>query len=208
MAQLMLINPAKRPTKRRRKNPAGRSAAQKAATRKMHAANRRNRGSAAAPKRRRRNPLAASSVRRVTRRTRRARNPIGGISTTGILGSITDAAIGAGGALAVDMLFNYLPLPASFKVGVAGTAAKAATAIALGTVGRKVLGRTAGKMAAGALTVIAYDAMKGFIPGAAATVAGLAYMSPGLPAGYLPQQGMGEYIRQGNMAGVSEYIYR
>ncbi len=206
MAQLMLINPAKRPSKRRRKS--GRTAAQKAATRKMLAANRRNRGGSAAhaaPKRRRRNPLAASSVRRVTRRTRRASNPIG---MTGILGSITDAAIGAGGALAVDTLFNFLPLPAQYKVGMIGTAAKAATAIALGTVGRKVLGRTAGKMAAGALTVIAYDAMKAFVPGAAATVAGLGYMSPGLPAGYLPQQGMGEYIRQGNMAGVSEYIYR
>lgn len=203
MAQLMLINPAKRPTKRRRK--ATRSPAQKAATRRMLAANRRT--SRAAPKRRRRNPIAASAVSRVTRRTRRARsrNPIG---MTGILGSITDAAIGAGGALAVDMAFNYLPLPANFKTGMAGTAAKAATAIALGTIGRKVLGRTAGKMAAGALTVIAYDAMKGFVPGAAATVAGLGYMSPGLPAGYLPQQGMGEYIRSGNMAGVSEYIYR
>ena len=202
MAQLMLINPAKRPSKRRRKS--GRTAAQKAATRKMLAANRARRGSVA-PKRRRRNPLAASAVHRVTRRTRRARNPIG---MTGIMGSITDAAIGAGGALAVDMAFNYLPLPVNLKTGMAGTAAKAATAILLGTVGRKVLGRTAGKMAAGALTVIAYDAMKAFVPGAGAAVAGLGYMNPGLPAGYLPQQGMGEYIRQGNMAGVSEYIYR
>jgi hypothetical protein len=202
MAQLMLINPAKRPGKRRRK--ATRSPAQKAATRRMLAANRRTRH--AAPKRRR-NPIAASAVHRVTRRTRRARsrNPIG---MTGIMSGITDAAIGAGGALAVDMAFNYLPLPANMKTGMVGVAAKAATAIALGTVGRKVLGRTAGKMAAGALTVIAYDALKGFVPGAASPVAGLGYFNPGLPAGYLPQQGMGEYINSSNMAGVSEYIYR
>lgn len=199
MAQLMLINPAKRPSKRRK---ATRSPAQKAATRRMLAANRTRK--APATRRRRRNPVSALSTVHTRRARRRARNPI---AMGGIMSSLTDAAIGAGGALAVDMAFNFLPLPATLKTGMAGTAAKAATAIAIGTLGRKVLGRTAGKMAAGALTVIAYDALKAYVPGVA-TVAGLGYMSPGLPAGYLPQQGVGEYVQSRNMAGVAEYIYR
>lgn len=188
MAQLMLINPKRRTRK-------------KAASRKRRAV-RRN-PVAVAPKRRRRSAVA------VRRRIRR--NPVSRLSG-GIMGDIMDAAIGAGGAVAVNTVYDMLPLPLSMKTGMSATVGKAATAVALGMLGKRVLGRTAGKMAAGALTVIAYDVIKGMMP-APGAVAGMGYMSPALNAGYLPNgsngmSGTGEYIDTGVFStGMGEYVY-
>jgi len=197
MAQLMLINPAKRPSRRRKASPAQLRAL---------AAGRRKRSAAAAPKRRR-TALRAVSRRSVSRRVRS--NPIG---LTGITASLMTAVQGAGGALAVNAAFNFLPIPAGMKTGMAGTATKMGLAVALGLVGKKVLGRTAGKMAEGAMTVIAYDAIKGMLPVSMGgdSLAGLGYMSPGMVAGgsALPNMsvpnfaGMGEYV-----SGMGEYVY-
>ena len=203
MAQLMLINPAKRPGKRRKASPAQLRAL---------AAGRRKRAGVAsnpAPRKRRRSLRA---VARSTSRRRVRRNPIG---TSGIMSSIMGAVQGAGGALAVNAAFNFLPIPATMKTGMAGTATKMGLAIALGLVGKKVLGRTAGKMAEGAMTVIAYDAIKGMMPVSMGgdSLAGLGYMSPGMNAGgyALPNMsvpsyaGMGEYVS--GMGGMGEYVY-
>lgn len=193
----MLINPRRRKAKRKAA-PAKRRAKRRTVVRT--------------------NPVAPIRKRRVSRRStlkavsrrRPRRNPIG---LGGIVGTLTDAAIGAGGALAINFVFDKLPLPMSMKVGNTGMAAKAAIAIAVGTFGKKFLGNTAGKMAAGALTVIAYDVMRNLLPPPMLqTTAGMGYIASGQNAGYIGGNGMGEYINGGdfnfatNGAAMGEYI--
>jgi len=199
MAQLMLINPAKRPAKRRRK-------ASPAQLRALAAGRRKRSGLAAnpAPRRRRRAPLRA--VARSARRRAR-RNPVG-------MGNVMNAVQGAGGALAVNAVFNLLPLPATFKTGLAVPAVKMALAVGVGMFAKPLLGRAAGKMAEGAMTVAAYEAIKSVMPVSMGgdSLAGLGYMSPGMIAGgnTLPNMsvpnsmgGMGEYV-----SGMGEYVYQ
>lgn len=199
MAQLMLINPAKRPAKRRKASPAQ--------LRALAAGRRKRSGLAANPAPRRRR----SSLRAVARSTRRRvrRNPVG---MGGIMGSLMGAVQGAGGAVAVNAVYNLLPLPVALKTGVAASATKMALAVGLGMVAKPVLGRAAGKMAEGAMTVAAYDLIQSFMPVSmgGSSVAGLGYMSPGMVAGgsALPNMsvpnfaGMGEYV-----SGMGEYVY-
>lgn len=202
MAQLMLINPAKRPAKRKA------SAAQLRALAKARKA-RAGVASNPSPRRRRRTSLRA--VARTTRRRAR-RNPIG---AGGIMGNVMNAVQGAGGALAVNAVFNLLPLPPSMKTGFAVPAVKMALAVGVGMFAKPLLGRAAGKMAEGAMTVAAYEAIQGMLPvsmggsSVPAGVAGLGYMSPGVIAagnsGLVPNQsmaGMGEYVN-----GMGEYVY-
>lgn len=199
MAQLMLINPRKRRASSKRKA----AAPKRRRTYKRVAA----KTNPVAPIRRRRHHRVAVKARH-HRRIRR--NPIG---LGGIGGQLMNAGIGAVGAVAVDTIYNYLPLPATMKVGAVGTASKVALALAVGILGKKLVGNSAEKMAAGSLTVIAYDLVKSFMPPSlpapviSPAVSGLGYMSPGINGGYLPQQGMGEYFGFANSnAGMGEYI--
>jgi hypothetical protein len=195
MAQLMLINPRKR-----------RATKRKAATKKRTYRKAAVKSNPTPTIRRRRR----SSLKAVARRTRRVRrNPIG---MGGIMGMLTDAAIGGVGAVGVNFLFDKLPVPVNYKTGVMGAAAKAAVAVAVGTFGKKLLGNTASKMAAGALTVIAYDLARNLMPAPAivlpaANVNGMGYIGSGMDAGYL--NGVGEYVNGGNYnfaSGMGEYI--
>lgn len=200
MAQLMLINPAKRPKKRKA------SPAQLRALAKGRAARRRTSlASNPAPRRRRRSLRAVS--RRTSRRVRR--NPIG---MTGIMGSLMTAFQGAAGAVGVNAVYNLLPLPANLKTGMVGSATKMALAVGLGMVAKPMLGRSAGKMVEGSLTVTAFEIVQGLLPVSmgGSSVAGLGYMSPGMVAGgnALPNMsvpnnfaGMGEYV-----SGMGEYV--
>jgi hypothetical protein len=198
MAQLMLINPAKRPSRRRKASPAQ--------LRALAAGRRKRKGVAANPAPRRRRSLRAASRRRAPRR-----NPIG---MSGITSSVFSAVQGAGGALAVNALYNLLPIPAGMKTGLAGSGTKMLLAVGLGMALKPMLGRTAGKMAEGAMTVAAFEAMQSFVPVnmGGNSIAGLGYMSPGMNAGAaqaLPNQsvagmsGMGEYV-----SGMGEYVYQ
>lgn len=202
MAQLMLINPSKRPSKRRRK-------ASPAQLRALAAGRRKRSGLAANPApRRRRRPSLRAVARSSRRRVRR--NPVG---MGGIMGNVMSAVQGAGGAVLVGMAYNMLPLPATMKVGMMGTVSKMGLAVALGMLGKPVLGRAAGKMAEGAMTVAAYEALQTMLPVTmgGSSVAGLGYMSPGMIAGgnALPNMsvpnfaGMGEYV-----SGMGEYVYQ
>lgn len=193
MQQLLLVNPRKRRTSRK-----PRSAAQKAATRRMLSANRSRRGvkrrtshkrhssyaTNPAPRRRRRSSLVARHVKH----HRRRRNPI---SLRGMTGGITamlkSAALGAGGAIVTDVAYGYVKgyLPAMVQSPVAADgsiqysyyAAKGAAAVGLGMLLRKVIGaQKAGRMVEGSLTV---------------TLHGLAQA---LVATSLPSVGMGKYI--------------
>lgn len=207
MAQLMLINPARRPSKRR-KSRTGRKASP-AQLRALAKARRARAGLSSNPSPRRRRRHSLRAVARSTRRRAR-RNPIG---MGGIMGMFTGAVWGAGGAVAVNYAYNMLPLPATMKTGMMGTASKFGLAIALGMLGKSFLGRNAGKMAEGAMTVAAYEALQGMLPVSAGgtSVAGLGYMSPGMVAGgnMLPNMsvpnfaGMGEYV-----SGMGEYVYQ
>ena len=197
MAQLMLINPAKRPSKRRKASPAQlRALAKGRATRKRNAL-----ASNPAPRRRRRSLRAVSHT--TSRRRRARRNPIG---MGGLMGNLTSAVWGAGGAIAVNAAFNMLPLPATMKTGMMGTVSKLGLAVAVGMLGKSMLGRNAGKMAEGAMTVIAFDALQAMLPASVggSSVAGLGYMSPGLVAGGNTLPNMS--VPAGMMAGMGEYV--
>lgn len=192
-----------------RKKP--RTAAQKAATRKLVAANRARRkvGTAkkrvvrhsnpiaihhAAPKRKRRSVAKHHGHHTVARRRRR--NPIsGGLMRNMVMPAVTAAS----GALALDVLWGYAPIPANFKTGNLQYVAKAAGALLIGWAGSKVMKKsTAEAMAVGALTVVVHDAAKMLI---ATTMPSLhlGMVNSGYPAGTF--ENVGEYVN-----GVGEYV--
>ena len=194
MSQLLLVgNPAKR------RKP--RSAAQKAATRKMLAANRRKRPVKRhavarpnpAPSRRRRR------VAKVSRSIRRVRsNPIKGLEMRQITRHLKNAGIGAAGAIGVDALYGFLLsyLPASMQVETSSDgsmnpayyAGKAATAIGAGLLLKNVLKDDAKVSAVieGSLAVTIYKAMARFMTNNVTSVQLGAYIPGGLQVGTLP----------------------
>jgi hypothetical protein len=185
MAELMLINPKRRRRhtakrrRRRRHNPwyDQRRRHQRAA----HLGwSRRKRG-----RRRRRNPIAANP-RRYRRHHYRRRNPrgMGGM----VQSMLMPAATAAVGAIGIDALLGYIPLPANLKTGPMRYLVKGAAAVGVGMLLEKmriVRPKTAQLFAMGALTVAFADAGKDaisrFAPGLAArigaspAVAGLGY---------------------------------
>ena len=102
---------------------------------------------------------------------------------------VMPAATAGAGALALDILWGFVPVPPEFKTGPMRHVAKGLGAVVLGQlvgmVGTKRMGDT---MAMGALTVVFHDAFKEmtaqFMPGVP-----LGYYSPGANAGYDPQLG-------------------
>jgi len=138
MASLMLVNPRKRRKSRR-----------KAVTHKKNPIRRRrSTGLSAAPHKRRRHHYR--------------RNPIGG---TGITEQIKGSAIGALGAIAVDLAMTRLPIPASMKTGAMLHVAQGAVSLGLGMLVAKVgknkkLGM---QLADGGMTVALYAAAKSMV---------------------------------------------
>lgn len=187
--QLLLVNPRRRSRRktagRKRRGPRRMSALQ----RKYFGKKRRRN-----PARRRRHVVRAhrvrrhlsNPVRRIRRRRRhnpirmhrrRRRNPIGMGS---IMGPAMTAVYGTVGALATDVLFGVLPLPAQFKSGGMGTLAKAAVTIAGGMLASKLVGRSAAEKAvSGALTVQLYSFAKPLLAAALPSVPGLGYYGAG-----------------------------
>lgn len=214
MEQLMLINPRKRRGPRK-----ARTAAQKAATRRMVAANRARRSPAKrrsvttyaanpAPARRR---ARRSSVARIMRHRRR--NPAG--RAGGVVNMAMGSFVGATGALLVGTVGNYIPLPAAMQTPNMKAVVNATLAIALGTFGGKVLGRRAVQMAEGALTVTLHDVLKNALSGIIPM--NLGYYSPavvmgpdnrvGLPAP--AEHSLREYMEpMSAREGLGEYMYR
>jgi hypothetical protein len=200
---LILINPRKRKrsrSRRRRSNPKRRMPA---ALRRYWASKRGRRLSN--PRRRRRNPMVHAYKRRRPRfrmrnprrrSLRRLRNPRG----DGLMSTLTAGAIGAGGALLLNVVYGYVNpyLPASLQTGLVQTGVLAVGAVGLGyLVGRFVSKDIGDDVAFGGLSVVLYNALS--------TVA----QSSGLPitnnlsgyADYTPRR-MGAYMRgQPNTAG-------
>lgn len=137
MAQLLMVNP-----KRRRKAPAKRrkASASKAVARP-------------APRRRRR--AAAPAKRRTYRR-----NPIA--RGNNIVTQVKNSAIGAAGALGVDIAFAKLPIPDQFRTGMMAPAARGIVSLGIGMLVGKVAKnkRLGTQLAEGGITVALHDLMK------------------------------------------------
>jgi hypothetical protein len=211
---LFLVNPRRKKRRKSRKGrmPAGlrRYWAAKRRGAKVTKRRRRRRHSAvvAAPRRRRRravmrNPRRRRSHARITRRRYSRRRHSNPFNIRGLTHTLMPAAVGATGAVALDVLYAYASpyLPASMQTGFMPVIAKLAGAIGLGFGARKIVGRERGNAAMlGALTVVAYGAIKPLIASFAPTIKGLSgyadYTSYGVGVGaYVPNQmqGLGFY---------------
>lgn len=199
MAELMLVNPRKR-----RK---ARSPAQKRATARLVSRNRKRRKNPAPRRAVARRSVSAvkrrSPARRVVaaaRKRRYRRNPSGrGIVNTALI----PAAVAATGALSLDVLWNFLPLPEALKTGPLRHVAKGAGAIGLGWLAGKVVNKkVAGQLATGALTVVTYNAMREMMARFMPNV-NMGYYSAGMNAGVgaYVDNGLGAYVN-----GVGAYI--
>ncbi len=210
MNLLYTVNPSKRRRKAKRAHSRKhRSAAQRTATARLVAMNRSRRA-------RRSHPMAAHSnprprrrvrhaLRRVARRVSRRfrRNPFSLPSMAGaggVVGLLKSGVVGGAGAVLVDVGMGYttkvLPASMSSPINADGSAnwmyvgIKTALALALGTAGRKlpVVGKVAGQMAEGALSVLAYQIMRPMVPAAIS----LGYLNPAPTM--RPQAGVGRYL--------------
>ena len=144
MAQLMLVNPR---------------------TRKKVKKNKRRSGMVA------RVSALASRTRSKVRRYRR--NPIGG-ATSNATTQLKNAAIGAAGALAVDVVMSKLPLPANLSSGMGRTAAQGLVSIGLGMAVAKFgkNKRLGVQLAEGGLTIALHGVMKGALSKSMPSLAG------------------------------------
>jgi hypothetical protein len=98
-----------------------------------------------------------------THRRRFRRNPRS-IEAGFVNNTLLPAAIGAAGAVAADMLINYLPIPAQFKQGSLLPVFKIASALLVGWAVGAVSSRAAGEeAAAGGVIVTLYGLSKGFM---------------------------------------------
>ena len=178
-----------RPAPRRRKPQRRRSPASTSATQRRRNPTARKRRSYA------RTATISNPLRRRRRVTRRS-NPI--TFAKALPDIIVPSLVGAGGAVGMDIAWGYLAampaVPAVLKTGWGRTAAKAISSIAIAAVmGQvKMLKDFAQPFAIGAVTVLAYETLRGFMAQQAPNVAmdgmglyvdGLGYYSAGPNAG-------------------------
>lgn len=192
--QLLLVNPRKR-----RKNPHRRRKSSETHAERVRAAKK-----GWAHRRRKRNPESRRERSLAARRgwahrrhhtvhhRRRRRNPAA--RKMGFFSPIMPAVIAAAGALGLDLIWGYAPVPATWKTGTMGYAAKGFGALALGAVLGMVMKKdTAEALAAGALTVTIHGALKDTIQSSMPNIQlgeiypGLGYMSPGIVVNDEPQ---------------------
>lgn len=105
------------------------------------------------------------------------------------------AAIGAAGAMGVDLAMNYASpmLPAMLQSGIGASVARVGGAIAVGMIAGKVGGRKFGEEAtAGALVVTLYNLLKPIVAastGLPLAGYGMGWISPGMQT-----DGLGVYV--------------
>lgn len=161
MAEMLLINPRRRKTRRTavKRNPIAQARA------------------VARPARRRRNPARA-----MARRVMRRRNPIG--MTSGMMKMIQDAFIGGAGSIAVDLaqgqINKFLPATLQTRPGTVGLGdgVKAVMTVVLGRALNRTTRGLSMKMASGALTVQSAGIMKTLL--GPMLGAQLGYYTPGM----------------------------
>ncbi len=200
--EVLLVNPRRRRRARRKVTARRRPARRRPATRRRRRRNpigpyagtrRSGMGYYVSNPRRRRRPARR---RRTTARRRYRRNPT---TMRGIINQLVMPAATAGaGALALDILWGFVPVPEQIKTGPMRHVAKGLGAVVLGQlvgmVGTRRMGDT---MAMGALTVVFHSAFREmtaqFMPGVP-----LGYYSAGANAGYDPQ--LGYYVSSPRLA--------
>jgi hypothetical protein len=204
MSEVLLVNPRRRRRKGRRKMSALQRkyfGGGKKSRRKNPKRRRRTRGSRRRS-RRRSNPIAIFAPKRRKRRgksrrarSRRRRNPaarsvslgagLGAFKPRNVQATLMNALPGAVGALGLDILLGYVPVPAQWKAGYLGYVTKAVGAIVLGLLASKVTkASTAAKMTEGALTVMFHGILRNAVT----------QFAPAVPMGmYLNDGGMGYY---------------
>lgn len=150
MSQLMLVNPRKRRTKRK----TGTAVARRSPIR-------------------RRARSAVATVKKSIKRYRR--NP--SMRTSGVVDTIKTGAIGAGGAIAAEVLLSKLPIPAEFKSGNMAIVASALASVGVGILVGKYLKKPAiGKtMAQGGVTVALHGALRSMVAAPMGLSTGLGY---------------------------------
>lgn len=170
MPELILVsNPSKRRVKRKRASRAQLRA------RRLFISRYGKKGRSMA-KRKRRVKRKATTSRRYRRRTRArtsrrryARNPSfrRGFSSGSVMNlaktAATEGAIGAGGAVAANLVWGYAAssvLPADWTTGNLKYLGRAATAVLVGVLGNKMLPGKGTMMAAGGFTVLLHDLLK------------------------------------------------
>jgi hypothetical protein len=190
MQHLLLVNPKRRRNAGRKRHRKMSALQRKYFGKRGHGRTinprRKRRSNPARSHRRRRNPVRALAMnpRRHRRRHnpvrhhRRRRNPAlfggGGFVMPAVMGAVT----GTVGALATDIVWNFIPLPVNLKSGPMGTLAKAAGTIALGMGASMLIGKKwAHKATEGALTVQLYNFAKPMLAGMG--VPGLGYYGAG-----------------------------
>lgn len=193
-AEMLLVNPRRR---RRRKTTKARSN----------------------PVRRRRAAPARRTRRTYARRNpaRRYRRRSGNMTSNFMNKTLVPAAGGALGALAVDVAWGFLPVPAQFKTGMLAPFAKMGGAVAVGWGLSQFTSKATGRMVmAGAITVSLYNLFRNLTQQMLPQVP-LGYVQAGeffpgsAPLNYLPDytpetNEMGEYV-SGMGEYVSEYDY-
>lgn len=148
---------------------------------------------------------------------RRRRNPIGLPSVKSVKDNLlVPAAVGAVGAVVIDVVAGYLPLPASMKTGNMKYVSKAGVIILLGMLASKVVGKKQADAAVvGGLTVMFHGIVKDFatktFPGVM-PMAGLGegddvlgLYSPGMLSGD-DEEMLNQYMPARGMAGMDAYF--
>lgn len=178
--ELLLINPRRkrRTVSRKRRSPSRSRRRRVSYARRNPIANLGSFGAVRSYRKRRR---SSGRVRRYAARARSGyRRAVSGNIGSFLTQKILPAGVGAGGALALDMLWPQLPLPDSLKAGPLAPAVRIAGAVGIGMIGRMVGGKRFGEEAmGGALIVTLYDLAKGAI-------------ASNFPS--LPMNGMGAFV--------------
>lgn len=160
----------------------------------------RRKAKATTARKRRRNPSTvarrrAAPVRRRTTAVRRRKNParigraIRRLQPKSLMNTAISALPPAAGAVALDMAWNLVPMPAAWKMGNLRFLAKGIGAILLGELAKTVVSaKTAEQVTMGGLTVVMYEAGRELV----------ANVVPGAPLGYysaaMPAGSLGEYL--------------
>ena len=212
MSELMLINPRKR-----RKHKAKKSAGKKRGKRRTMTAlqrkyfgKRKHKRTATVAKKSHKRRRSITKHLSVRRHRKNSRNPSRGLGKFSVQGfaknTLMPSAIGAAGALGLDVLIGFLPLPPNLKTGPMRSVVRIAGAVALGIVaGMVVKKETAANIAAGAVTVTLYDVLKGAVQTAMPNLQlgetdifteypSLAYAGAGETVGEYVSDDMGMYV--------------
>jgi len=163
MPELLMVNPRKRKRKSSKRKSAKR---RKSTTVTVRTNPRKRRRKVSAYRKRRGNPAGRGIVKN----------------------QLIPAATAAGGALALDLIWGYAPIPENLKMGPLKHLVKGAGAIGLGMLAGMVTNKsTAQALSTGALTVVMHSAMRDTVT----------RFAPAIQLGeYLDDDGMGEYLAE------------